>query len=198
MSTTVDFYFDFGSPTAFLAYKRLKQLEQQYDLNINYVPMLLGGVFKATDNQSPAFIPAKGAYMNQHDLPRFMKRYDVELEFNPFFPINTLQLMRAAIAAQRSGCFAEYVETVYNAMWQKQLNMGDPEIAAQCLTDAGLDAEALLTLNQDPEVKQQLIENTEQAVARGAFGAPTMYFGDVMFFGLDRLYFIEERLQEAG
>ncbi len=195
MSTTVDFYFDFGSPTAYLAYCRLKQLEQQYAVDINAVPMLLGGVFKTTGNASPVSIPAKGAYMNTHDLPRFAKRYNVELQFNPFFPINTLQLMRAAIAAQELGCFDAYMKTVFAAMWQQQLNMGDPDIAASCLTNAGLDAQAILAKSQDPTVKQQLIDNTEQAVARGAFGAPTLYINDEMFFGQDRMDFIEERLQ---
>ncbi len=195
MSKQLDFYFDFGSPTAYLAYKRLLQLEEQYGLQINYVPMLLGGVFKATENVSPVAIPAKGAYMGAHDLPRFCKRYGVELKFNPFFPINTLNLMRGAIAAQRLGCFDKYLDVVYDAVWVQEKNMGDLEIVAQVLSDGGLETQTLLELSQDPEIKQALIDNTEAAVARGAFGAPTMYMGDEMFFGQDRLDFVEEALQ---
>ncbi len=195
MSKQLDFYFDFGSPTAYLAHKRLLQLRQRYDLEITYIPMLLGGVFKATDNVSPVTIPAKGAYMATHDLPRFCERYGVTLNFNPFFPIKTLPLMRGAIAAQRMGCFDRYLDVVYDAMWQQEENMGDMAVIARVLGDAGLDTHTLLELSQDPEIKQALIDNTEAAVARGTFGAPTMYMGDEMFFGQDRLDFVEERLQ---
>ena len=195
MSKTLEFYFDFGSPTAYLAYRRLGQLSQQYDLVVEYHPMLLGGVFKATDNTSPVAIPAKGAYMLQHDLPRFAKRYGVELNFNPHFPINTLNLMRGAIAAQRLGCFDQYVAVVYDAVWVQAENMGDPEVIARVMGDNGLDAQAIMEISQDPEVKAELASNTEAAVARGAFGAPTMFIGDDMYFGQDRLDFVEEALQ---
>jgi 2-hydroxychromene-2-carboxylate isomerase len=195
MSTTLDFYFDFGSPTAYLAYQRIKQLEAQYDLNVNYQPVLLGGLFKATDNASPVTIPAKGVYMMTHDLPRFAKRYNVPMNMNPHFPINTLPLMRGAIAAQQLGCFDDYCAAMYDAMWVEELNMGDPEIIQQRIAQAGLDADALIALTQDKAVKDQLIANTDAAVKRGAFGAPTMFIGDEMFFGQDRLDFIEERLQ---
>lgn len=195
MSTTLDFYFDFGSPTAYLAYQRIKQLEAQYDLNVNYQPVLLGGLFKATDNASPVTIPAKGVYMMTHDLPRFAKRYNVPMNMNPHFPINTLPLMRGAIAAQQLGCFDDYCAAMYDAMWVEELNMGDPEIIQQRIDQAGLDADALIALTQDKAVKDQLIANTDAAVKRGAFGAPTMFIGDEMFFGQDRLDFIEERLQ---
>ena len=195
MQKTLDFYFDFGSPTAYLAHCRLQQLSEQYGLVVNYRPMLLGGVFKATDNMSPMAIPAKGKYMNEYDLPRFAKRYGVALNFNPFFPINTLQLMRGAIAAQAAGCLAHYVNAVYPAMWVDQKNMGDPDVMREVLDSAGLDAEGLMAACADPEVKAALIAGTEEAVAKGAFGAPTMYMDGEMYFGQDRLDFIEEALQ---
>ena len=195
MSITVDFYFDFGSPTAYLAYKRLQQLKSQYEFNLDYKPVLLGGIFKASNNQSPVANPAKGAYMLSHDLPRFAQRYAVPLAFNPNFPINTLPLMRGAHAAQQEGCFDVYVEAMYNGMWQAELNLGDPEIIKSTLDAAGLDADKLIALTQEPHIKAALIASTEEAVGRGAFGAPTMFVGDEMFFGQDRIDFIEERLQ---
>lgn len=195
MSVQLDFYFDFGSPTAYLAHKRLQQLVSEYNLQINYHPVLLGGLFKATGNMSPVAIPAKGGYMLQHDLPRFARRYGVPLNFNPHFPINTLPLMRGALAAQRMDCFERYLDVVYDAVWVDGKNMGEPEVIAEVLAAAGLDAEGLMALSQDPEVKAQLVSNTEAAVERGAFGAPTMFIGDEMFFGQDRLDFVEERLR---
>ncbi|MFB1033804.1 MAG: 2-hydroxychromene-2-carboxylate isomerase [Sinobacterium sp.] len=195
MSITVDFYFDFGSPTAYLAYKRLRQLKQQYTFEINYKPVLLGGIFKASDNQSPVANPAKGAYMLTHDLPRFAERYNVPLKFNPFFPINTLPLMRGAYAAIEEGCFEAYVEALYIGLWQDELNLGDVEIIKATLEAAGLDANKLMALTQQQHIKDALMATTEEVVARGAFGAPTMYIGDEMFFGQDRIDFIEERLQ---
>lgn len=197
MSKSLEFYFDFGSPTAYLAYKRLMQLRDEYDLQLVYRPMLLGGVFKATGNTSPVAIPAKGAYMNQHDLPRFAKRYGVTLNFNPHFPINTLNLMRGALAAQRLDCFDTYLDAVYTAVWFDGKKMDEIDVIDQVLTDAGLDSQALLALSQDPEVKAELIAATEAAVERGVFGAPTMFMGDDMYFGQDRLDFIEQELQGA-
>ena len=196
MSITVDFYFDFGSPTAYLAYKRLRQLKQQYTFEINYKPVLLGGIFKASGNQSPVANPAKGAYMLTHDLPRFAERYNVPLKFNPFFPINTLPLMRGACAAIEEGCFEAYVDALYSGLWQQELNLGDTEIIKTTLVAAGLDADKLMALTQQQHIKDALKAATEEVVARGAFGAPTMYIGDEMFFGQDRIDFIEERLKD--
>ena len=195
MSKTLEFYFDFGSPTTYLAHKRLQQLSAQYDLSVDYIPVLLGGIFKATGNTTPAALPAKGMYMMGADLPRFARRYGVPLKPNPFFPINTLNLMRAAIAAQRLDCFENYVDAVFDAVWVAGLNMGEADVVGQVLADNDLDAAALLPLSQDPEVKAQLISNTEAAVERGAFGAPTMFMDGEMFFGQDRLDFVEEALQ---
>jgi 2-hydroxychromene-2-carboxylate isomerase len=195
MNITLDFYYDFGSPTTYLAYRRLKQLQQQYDLDINYMPILLGGIFKATANTSPVAIPAKGKYMLEHDLPRFARRYKVPLNFNPHFPLNTLNLMRGAIAAERLDCRDAYMDTVYTAVWIDGKNMAEPQVVATALGDAGLDATALMELSQDPAVKAELISRTEAAVERGLFGAPTLFIGDEMFFGQDRMDFIEEALQ---
>ncbi len=197
MSTKLEFFFDVGSPTAYLAYCRLLQFRETYDLDLVFRPMLLGGVFKAADNASPVTIPAKGRYMVEHDLPRFSARYGVSLNFNPHFPVNTLGLMRGAIAAERADCLEPYLAAVFKGMWVDAKNMGDTEAVADTLSEAGLDAEALLAATQDPEVKAALIANTEEAVARGAFGAPTMYIGDEMYFGQDRLDFVEEQLRAA-
>lgn len=195
MSKTVEFYFDVGSPTAYLAHKRLQQLRAQYGLELRYMPMLLGGVFKASGNTSPIAIPAKGKYMLEQDLPRFAARYGVPLIFNPHFPINTLNLMRAAIAAQELGCVDAYLDRVFDAIWAEGKNMGDAAVLEQVLADAGLDAVALIARSQDPEVKAELVANTEAAVARGVFGAPTLFMDGAMYFGQDRLDFIEEALQ---
>ena len=195
MSKTVEFYFDVGSPTAYLAHKRLQQLRAQYGLKLRYMPMLLGGVFKASGNTSPIAIPAKGKYMLEQDLPRFAARYGVPLIFNPHFPINTLNLMRAAIAAQELGCVDAYLDRVFDAIWVEKKNMGDAAVVERVLANAGLDAGALIARSQDPEVKAELVANTEAAVARGVFGAPTLFMDGAMYFGQDRLDFIEEALQ---
>ena len=195
MSKTLEFYFDVGSPTAYLAHKRLGQLAQQYKLEVRYMPMLLGGVFKASGNTSPVAIPAKGKYMLEQDLPRFAARYGVPLSFNPHFPINTLNLMRGAIAAQQLGCFDAYINRVFDAIWVEGKNMGDAQVVSEVLASAGLDAGQLLARSQDPQVKAALVANTEAAVARGVFGAPTLFMDGAMYFGQDRLDFIEEALQ---
>jgi 2-hydroxychromene-2-carboxylate isomerase len=195
VSKTVEFYFDVGSPTAYLAHKRLQQLRAQYGLDLRYMPMLLGGVFKASGNTSPIAIPAKGKYMLEQDLPRFAARYGVPLTFNPHFPINTLNLMRATIAAQELGCVDDYLDRVFDAIWVEKKNMGDAAVVEQVLADAGLDAGALIARSQDPAVKAELVANTEAAVARGVFGAPTLFMDGAMYFGQDRLDFIEEALQ---
>lgn len=195
MRKTLEFYFDFGSPTAYLAHKRLGQLAGQYALDVIHRPMLLGGVFKATGNNSPVAIPAKGHYMMAYDLPRFARRYGVELNPNPFFPINTLNLMRMAIAAQRLDCAGKVIDAVYDAVWVQEKNMGDTAVVAAVLTEHGLDTEALLALSQDADVKAGLIACTEAAVARGVFGAPTFFMDGEMYFGQDRLDFVQEALQ---
>jgi len=194
MSKSLDFYFDVGSPTAYLAHKRLGQLAARYPLTVQYKPMLLGGIFKATGNSSPVTIPAKGHYMMVHDLPRFARRYGVQMNFNPFFPINTLNLMRTIIGAEHRDCAPAVIDALYDAIWIQGKNMGDTEVVFDVLTQAGLDAQALLASSQEPAIKAELIANTEAAVARGVFGAPTFFMGDEMYFGQDRLDFVEEAL----
>ena len=195
MAQTIDFYFDFGSPTAYLAYKRLQQLKAQYSCTIDYKPVLLGGLFKASGNMSPVTVPAKGKYMMTQDLPRFATLYQVPLTVNPHFPINTLNLMRGAVATLGQDYFDKYVEAVYDAIWVNGDNMGNLDVVANVLSDAGLNAQTIIAATQDPDIKAALISNTEAAVARGCFGAPTMFIGNDMFFGQDRLQFIEMALQ---
>ena len=195
MTTSIDFYFDFGSPTAYLAYRRLQQLQSRYQCQINYRPVLLGGLFKATGNTSPVMVAAKAAYMMKQDLPRFVALYNVPFNNNPHFPINTLHLMRGAVALLEQDQFGPYIETVFEASWVNGENMGDAETVANVLTNAGLDAQHIIANTQEPEVKSALISHTEAAVARGCFGAPTMFIGDDMFFGQDRMQFIEMALQ---
>ena len=198
MSTTrsVEFFFDFGSPTSYLAWTQLPSLCAAAGAQLVYRPMLLGGVFQATGNASPVTVPAKGKYMLT-DMGRFARRYGVPLQFNPHFPINTLLLMRAVVGVQVAmpERLADFIATVYRAMWVEALNMGDPAVAAEVLERGGFDARAVLALASDPAVKEVLKANTEEAVRRGAFGAPTMFVGDQMFFGQDRLDFVAEALR---
>ena len=195
MTKSVEFYFDVGSPTAYLAHKRLKQLKSEYGCSIIYHPVLLGGLFKASGNSSPVTVPAKGRYMMMEDLPRFAKLYNVTLNNNPYFPINTLHLMRGAVSALNQEYFDTYIDTIFNAIWVEGRNMGDLDTVIEVLTAAGLDAKAIIEATQRPEVKQKLISNTEQAVERGLFGAPTMFVDGEMFFWQDRLQFVEAALK---
>ena len=195
MTKSVDFYFDVGSPTAYLAHNRLKQLKLEYGCSVIYHPVLLGGLFKASGNSSPVTVPAKGRYMMMEDLPRFAKLYNVPLNTNPHFPINTLNLMRGAVSALNEAYFDTYIDTIFNSIWVESRNMGDIDTVIEVLSDAGLDAKSILDATQNPEVKQQLISNTEQAVERGLFGAPTMFVDGEMFFGQDRLQFVEAALK---
>ena len=193
---TIEFFFDYGSPTAYLAYTQLPGIAQRTGATIVYRPMLLGGVFKATGNHSPVMIPAKAAWINK-DLPRFAARYGVPFAHNPYFPINTLSLMRGAVAADREGRLVPYSDAIYRAMWADQRNMEDPIVIGGVLRDAGFDAAAMMTAIGTAEVKDRLRLNTEEAVARGVFGAPTCFVGDAMFFGQDRLDFVEEEVRRA-
>lgn len=196
--TEVTFYFDFGSPNAYLAHKVIPEIERRTGSKFVYVPALLGGIFKATGNRSPAEafagIPAKLAYEGK-ETQRFVRRHGVtEFGRNPHFPVNTLLIMRGAIAAQRLGLFERYVDVVYRAMWVDGLKMDDPAVVRMVLETAGLPAEQLLALTQDADVKAKLIENTEGAVAHGVFGSPSFLVGDELFFGKDRLRDVEEEV----
>ena len=196
MSKTLEFFFDVGSPTAYLASTQLPAMAAECGATLRYRPMLLGGVFKATGNASPVSVPAKGRWMHA-DMARWAQRYGVPFVMNPHFPINTLTLMRGAAGLQlrESADFARYLDTVFKAMWATPRNLGDAAELAKVLTEAGFDAEAFTTLVADPAVKAALVANTEEAVTRGVFGAPTMFVGEAMFFGQDRLDFVREALR---
>lgn len=194
MSKTIECFFDFGSPATYLAWTQLPRLAAKHNATLIWRPMLLGAVFKATGNQSPAMNPAKGRYM-LIDFQRYAKHYDVPMTFNPFFPINTMTLMRGAVALQGDPRFDDYLDTVFKAIWVDEQNMGQPEVVVDVLAKAGFDANALLAKCSDEAVKEKLKANTEEAVARGAFGAPTVYVDGEMFFGQDRLPMIEKALQ---
>ncbi|WP_282411635.1 2-hydroxychromene-2-carboxylate isomerase [Pseudomonas sp. PS02303] len=196
MSKTVEFFFDLGSPATYLAYTQLPKICEQTDSQLVYKPMLLGGVFKATGNASPATIPAKGRYMFQ-DLDRYAKRYGVPLKFNPHFPINTLMLMRAVTGMQlrHPERFQAFIDCLFHALWVEGRSLDDPATVAAVLTRNGFDPNEVLALTADEDVKAALKDNTEQAVQRGVFGAPCMFIGDQMFFGQDRLDFVLESLR---
>jgi 2-hydroxychromene-2-carboxylate isomerase len=192
----IEFHFDFGSPNAYLAHRVIPEIEKRTGARFRYVPILLGGVFKATNNRSPAEAFAevrnKRAFM-ELEIRRFLARHGIGgFRWNPFFPVNTLGLMRGAVAAEHEGCFERYVELVFRNMWSEPKKMDDPEVARAVLTDNGLDAARLLERAQSPEVKQELVRNTEASVARGTFGSPTFFVGDEMFFGKDQLRDVEE------
>lgn len=194
MSKTIDVYFDVGSPASYLAWTQLPALADRHNATINWKPMLLGGVFKATGNQSPMTIPAKGRY-TAVDFDRFAKAYDVRFEFNPHFPINTLQLMRGATGYLHSPRFQDYLSTIFAALWVNKKNLNDPEVVSEVLSDAEFDPSEVLTLCNNPEVKERLKQTTEEAVSRGVFGAPTCFVENEMFFGQDRLDWVDKALQ---
>ena len=191
MSKKIEFYFDYGSPTSYLAWTQLPGVAARVGAELALRPMLLGGVFKATGNRSPAAVPAKGAWM-RGDMQRWAVKWGATLNSNPHFPVNTLAMMRGAIAAQRAGELERYSDAMYRAMWVDGKNPSDAAVFAEVVSGAGLDAAAYGERIQDPEVKQALIAATEEAVARGVFGAPTMFVGDELFFGQDRLDFVAE------
>ncbi|MFJ4544006.1 2-hydroxychromene-2-carboxylate isomerase [Pseudomonas sp. NPDC088885] len=197
MTKTVEFYFDLGSPATYLAYSQLPKICAETGSELIYIPMLLGGVFKATGNASPAMIPAKGRYMFQ-DLDRYAKRYGVPLKFNPHFPINTLMLMRAVTGIQlrQPERFQAFIDCLFTALWVDGRSMDEPQTVAAVLSEHGFDPQEVLALTNDESVKAVLKENTETAVKRGVFGAPSMFVGNHLFFGQDRLDFVEEALRQ--
>ena len=188
--------FDFGSPNAFLSHEAIPAIEKRTGTKFEYVPVLLGGIFKATNNKSPAETLAGVKNKREFhalETERFVRRFGVKpYTWNPFFPVNTLNLMRAAVAAQMEGVFEKYVEAAFHHMWVEPKKMDDPEVAMKALTESGLDAAKLFDRAQDPEVKARLIENTQSAVERGAFGSPTFFVGNEMFFGKEQLREVEE------
>jgi 2-hydroxychromene-2-carboxylate isomerase len=195
MPRSLEFFFDYGSPYSYLADTQLPALRERNGCEIVYRPMLLGGVFKATGNRSPMLEPveAKRRY-GGIEMRRWVAHLGVPFEANPHFPINTLPLMRTAHAAQAAGCFEAFHAAVYPAFWVAGADLGQPDVLAQLLEGAGLDAPALQAAAQEPAAKDALRATTEEAVTRGAFGAPTFFVGDQMFFGCDRLPFVERAL----
>ena len=195
MNKTVDFYFDFGSPAAYLAWTQLPKLCADAAARIAWRPMLLGGVFQATGNRAPMMVPLKGKYLFI-DLARFARRYDVPLRLNPNFPINTITLMRIAVGLQmrHERRFEDYCAAMFRAIWVDAQNMNDPGVVAAVLAKAGFDAPALLALGAEQAVKGELKAVTQAAVDRGVFGAPTFFVVDQMFWGQDRLDFVREAL----
>jgi 2-hydroxychromene-2-carboxylate isomerase len=194
----VQFLFDFGSPNAYLCHKLIPAIAARTGARFEYVPILLGGLFKLANNRSPveafAAIPNKLAY-ERLEMRRFVTRHGLDaFRFNPYFPVNTLQIMRGAVAAEQLGCSPRYVDTMFAAMWERALKMDDAAVIAAALAEAGLDAARLMATAQDSEVKARLLANTQAAHDRGAFGSPSFFVGDELFFGKDRLREVEEAI----
>ena len=194
--TAPQFLFDFGSPNAFLSHEAIPAIERRTGVKFEYVPILLGGIFKATNNRSPAETLAgvkNKPEFQALETERFVRRFQVKpYVWNPFFPVNTLNLMRAAVAAQLEGVFEQYIDAAFHHMWVEPKKMDDPDVATQALAASGLDAANLFARAQQADVKAKLIENTQTAVERGAFGSPTFFVGKEIFFGKEQLREVEE------
>lgn len=201
-TVSAEFQFDFGSPNAYLCHRVIPAIEARTGVRLRYVPVLLGGLFKLANNRSPieafAGIPNKQAY-DRLEMERFVQKHGLTaFRANPHFPVNTLKVMRGALAAQALGCFERYVDAVYAALWEQQRNMADDAQIAAVLAAAGLDGPALLAQSQAPETKAALLANTERAHSRGAFGSPTFFVGGDIYFGKDRLREVEEAIALAA
>jgi len=193
----IRFYFDFGSPNAYLAHRLLPDIAQRTGASLRYVPILLGGLFKMTGNQSPmqAFgnIKNKLAY-EQLETRRFIQRHQItEFRMNPHFPVNTLHIMRGAVAAEALGVAPAYIDSVYKDMWERERKMDDPDVIRCALQEAGLDADEIIRLTQTDEIKAQLLANTQEAFDAGAFGSPSFTVDGELYFGKDRLRDVEEQ-----
>ena len=194
----VEFHFDFGSPNAYLSHLVIPAIEQRTGSKFQYVPVLLGGVFKLTNNRSPAEslagIKNKPQY-ERLETARFIRRHGItKFLSNPFFPVNTLMIMRGAIAARAMGVFERYVDEMYRHMWAEPKKMDDPNIVRGVLDAAGFDSARCFELIQSAPVKEELLRNTERSVERGTFGSPTFFVDDEIFFGKDRLRDVEEMI----
>ncbi len=198
----VEFHFDFGSPNAYLAHLVIPEIEQHTGAKFEYVPVLLGGVFKMTNNRSPAQSMAGIKNRLEYEAlerERFVRRHNItQFKWTPFFPVNTLLIMRGAIAAQLDGVFQRYVDEMFSHMWAAPKKMDDPEVVRSALEESGFNAASLMARTQEPEVKDRLLQNTQASVARGTFGAPTFFVGDEIFFGKDRLRDVEEEIVRAN
>ena len=194
--TRLEFHFDFGSPNAYLSHLVIPAIEARISARFDYVPVLLGGVFRATNNRSPmesmAGIRNKPDY-ERIEMNRFLVRHGItRYQRNPFFPVNTLAIMRGAVAARRLGVFEKYVDEVYRYMWAEGRNMGEPEVILASLEESGLPGKAIMDAAVSAPVKAELIANTERSVERGTFGSPTFFVDDDIYFGKDRLRDVEE------
>jgi 2-hydroxychromene-2-carboxylate isomerase len=198
MSNKVEFHFDFGSPNAYLSHLVIPAIEKRTGVEFEYVPVLLGGVFKATGNVSPAIslqgIKNKPEY-SQIEMQRFLKKHHItSFNMNPFFPVNTLQIMRGAVLAQKTDYFDRYVDKIYRHMWSEPKKMDEAEVIKAALEESGLPVDEILAGMQNPEVKQTLIGNTERSVGMGTFGSPTFFVNNEIFFGKDKLVDVEEEI----
>jgi 2-hydroxychromene-2-carboxylate isomerase len=194
----VEFHFDFGSPNAYLSHLVIPEIEKRTGVKFKYVPVLLGGVFKATNNRSPAEslrgIKNKPEY-ERLETQRFIRRHGItRYTPNPFFPVNTLTIMRGAIAAETIGVFARYVDEIYRHMWADPKKLDDPEVLRAALEESGFNSKQFLELVQRQDIKDRLLENTQKSVERGTFGSPTFYVDEEIFFGKDRLRDVEEEI----
>ena len=196
---SVEFYFDLGSPYSYLAYYRLLQIAEQQEIQIVYKPILLGGVFKATGNRSPIEIPVKGVY-SILDMQRWAEYYQIPMQMNPHFPMNTLTLMRILTGVQLLHVekFEQVLKLLFDAMFGTPQNLNEPTVLAEVLKPSGFSVEDIMSMVQSDVVKQKLITETEQAIQRGIFGAPTFFVGDEMYWGQDRLHFVEQALNKAS
>ena len=196
---SVEFYFDLGSPYSYLAYYRLLQIAEQQEIQVVYKPILLGGVFKATGNRSPIEIPVKGAY-SILDMQRWAEYYHIPMQMNPHFPMNTLTLMRILTGVQLLHLekFEQVLKLLFDAMFGTPQNLNEPTVLAEVLEPSGFSVEDIMSMVQSDVVKQKLITETEQAILRGIFGAPTFFVGDEMYWGQDRLHFVEQALNKAS
>ena len=198
MSKTVDFIFDFASPNAYLVHKIVPEIEARTGASFNYIPCLLGGIFKATGNQAPMI--AFGDIKNKPEyealeMQRFIARHNLtDFKMNPHFPVISLMLVRGALVAERDGYLMKYIDAMVDAMWEQGLKLDDPEVLHKAYADAGFDADKIMTDMSDDAIKAKLMENTNAAVARGAFGIPTFFVGDEIFFGKERLGLVEDML----
>ena len=196
----VEFHFDLGSPNAYLSHLVIPEIEKRTGIKFDYVPILLGGVFKLTNNRSPAEslrgIKNKPEY-ERLEMRRFIQRHGItRYQPNPYFPVNTLMMMRGAIAAQSLGAFERYVDEMFRDMWAEPKKMDDPQVWRAALDESGLPTARILELIENPKVKEQLLENTQRSVERGTFGSPTFFVGDEIYFGKDRLRNVEEAIAE--
>ena len=201
MTPKVEFHFDFGSPNAYFVHKLVPHVERRTGAKFAYVPILLGGVFKLTNNQPP-MVQFKGVKNKQEyqrlEIVRFIKKHGLTaFKMNPHFPVNTVQIMRGAVAAEMDGQLAKYVDAVFRHMWEEGKKMDDPDVIRTALDGSGIDGARVLARIQDQDVKDKLLQNTEASVARGTFGAPTFFVGDEIFFGKDRLRDVEEEIVAA-